>query len=304
MARRKLIEYLNDPLLLNEISIKEMKAWAKEVPYAGLVHRLLAQKIAMEEVATEEMERANTLAILTSANPEKTIQSIEDFKKLMLRSTDEVNNELIPMSPPLNEGPEDEVLNDNMQEATDLEELDTTEGAQEEHVIRHLEESKADFDLPSIVDTQGEIGSTENGISASTEKVDTIDEIKNDEQIVSIESEEENDEDEEEYEVPHVDPESQELLDMDVINEPSPSSAAVSDESGFSEWLKSLRPLAIKEERNQDNDDNSAVSETLASLLVKQGHKKRAIDMYQKLILKYPGKSSFFAAQIAKLKDG
>ena len=42
MARRKLKEYLDDPSLLRSISEEEMRAWAAEVPYAGLVQRLLA----------------------------------------------------------------------------------------------------------------------------------------------------------------------------------------------------------------------------------------------------------------------
>jgi hypothetical protein len=43
-------------------------------------------------------------------------------------------------------------------------------------------------------------------------------------------------------------------------------------------------------------------SETLANILALQGHKDKAIAMYEKLKLQIPEKSAFFAAQIEKLK--
>jgi hypothetical protein len=43
-------------------------------------------------------------------------------------------------------------------------------------------------------------------------------------------------------------------------------------------------------------------SETLATILALQGHKDKAIAMYEKLKLQIPEKSAFFAAQIEKLK--
>ncbi|MBK9109080.1 MAG: hypothetical protein IPM92_12130 [Saprospiraceae bacterium] len=45
------------------------------------------------------------------------------------------------------------------------------------------------------------------------------------------------------------------------------------------------------------------VSETLARLLARQGHREDAIEMYEKLMLKYPQKGSTFAAAIEKLKS-
>lgn len=45
------------------------------------------------------------------------------------------------------------------------------------------------------------------------------------------------------------------------------------------------------------------VSETMAELYFKQGHTKKAIKIYEKLILIYPEKITYFAARISELKD-
>lgn len=88
MARRKLIDYLNDPMLLHSISVEEMQAWAEEVPYAGLVQRLLAQKLALEGTEGVFADKARTMAVISNANPDHTIKTIEDFKEMLLSEED------------------------------------------------------------------------------------------------------------------------------------------------------------------------------------------------------------------------
>jgi hypothetical protein len=63
---------------------------------------------------------------------------------------------------------------------------------------------------------------------------------------------------------------------------------------------KKAKVVAEANKSIQQSDD--IVSETLAKLLAKQGSHKKAIQMYKRLSLIFPKKSSFFAKKIAKLK--
>jgi len=60
-------------------------------------------------------------------------------------------------------------------------------------------------------------------------------------------------------------------------------------------------PMERQEENPEENDD--FVTETLASIYAKQGYNRKAIQIFEKLSLKYPEKSTYFAAQIKKIKD-
>ena len=57
-----------------------------------------------------------------------------------------------------------------------------------------------------------------------------------------------------------------------------------------------FNPIDVAKESLIENDD--LVTPTLAKVYLEQGHYEKAISAYEKLILKYPKKSTFFAAQI------
>ena len=55
--------------------------------------------------------------------------------------------------------------------------------------------------------------------------------------------------------------------------------------------------------RKSESDDSDIVSETLAKLLLKQGHPVKAIEVYEKLRLQKPTNLAYFAARIAEIKE-
>jgi len=83
----------------------------------------------------------------------------------------------------------------------------------------------------------------------------------------------------------------QELLDAFIKNQPSISRGK---ESFFS---------AIEASRQSVVDQEGIVSETLAKIYFDQRYFEKAINIYEKLSLKYPEKSIYFAALIKKAKN-
>ena len=59
---------------------------------------------------------------------------------------------------------------------------------------------------------------------------------------------------------------------------------------------------AMDSQKPKDDDNDDFVTETLALIYAQQGYHKKAIHIFEKLSLKYPEKSTYFAGHIEKIK--
>jgi len=58
----------------------------------------------------------------------------------------------------------------------------------------------------------------------------------------------------------------------------------------------------MERQKPKDDDNDDFVTETLALIYAQQGYHKKAIHIFEKLSLKYPEKSTYFAGHIEKIK--
>jgi len=72
---------------------------------------------------------------------------------------------------------------------------------------------------------------------------------------------------------------------------------------------KTIKPQSRDTERRDEKieestmfDEDELMTETLAKIYMKQGHYSKALNIFEKLSLKYPEKSVYFAQQIEKVK--
>lgn len=85
----------------------------------------------------------------------------------------------------------------------------------------------------------------------------------------------------------------------------------------FTQWLRTMKKVYVEDKKELDpqqekivieiasvsNQNAEILTETMADVLLQQGKKEQAAEIYQKLILLHPEKSSYFAQRIESLKS-
>ena len=85
-----------------------------------------------------------------------------------------------------------------------------------------------------------------------------------------------------------------ELIEKFIQNEPQFEKQKVTQTEGSMQEDLASKNLKVSDDFH---------TETLAKLMVKQGKHKRAVEIYEKLSLKFPEKRTYFASQIEKVNN-
>lgn len=327
MTRRKLIDYIKHPYLLQELSIEELQQWIEDFPYSQNLRILLAQKIkrlgleqdyphVFHNAAMYSTDREILYHALHEDNPE--ISGHDDDSSIAFEQSN------MPEFDPVSEAP-------SIYDGIDMEDSLT------EKVDLSLTDESFPEDLPSSLTT------TEDSVNLDPQNKESSEEELINEVESTMQQLIDGGVTETDYVIDQVTPEQDNtsvhvevpFIDPDELKKDTPKDMRVesdenehiqslahkidnnteSDEIGlspFSQWLISVENSqdvhdedpdidSLESEEDEDVDDLS--SESLANLFADQGHKSQAIKMYEKLMLINPEKSSYFAAQIEKIKD-
>ncbi len=265
MQRSKLISYIKHPELLEDLSFEELQRWVAEFPYSQNLRTLLAKKVIDEGLEDKHADVLHDAALYSS-----------DRSKLY----DTINTD----------------QKDQIEEETDVEaKLEKNAGARTPTFIEKLVAASsitvsATDPVDGIINTQSD---PDPSIEPNQKKIDESsveDEMPMSEDI--------SDEVQGEQAVT-------ELALEDVQSEEFDSNLSEEDDvqqvglSSFSQWLLELEQS--DDEESDDDSEDGVISESLAKILESQGHTHKAVKMYNKLSLKYPEKSGYFAAQIEKI---
>lgn len=264
METNELLNYLNKPETLRGDTVTVMEDLTRRYPYFGMARCLLA--VGYQNEGDERYERQLKLA--ASAIPNR--------GRLRLLTLLAKQRATLPVE----EQPDD----DSFFKFVDSAKIKP--GEEMEGVI-----PEKTFIIPEI-DLSGSEEELSAELALLEERRKTLDELK---AIVAAKlkaiEEEKKKQKEENVEVPKKKLSRKELIDKFIAENPSISRPKA----------EFYNPIAMAQ--NSIVDNSEIVSETLAKIYFKQGYFDKAIEIYEKLSLLFPEKSSYFAAQIEKIKE-
>ena len=277
-------EYLENPKLIDELSLETLKDWIQEMPYNQNLRMLYALRHGQmfgsdnmqpfQEAAIYATDRNALYEVYTEMEEKRVAleqkKSIDaKSKKVEKRKKKKKQAKQKKSIPPPSEVEMEEEMEYDMEEAIKVDE--------------HVEnvDDKGEDPKPSVT--------TEEDIEIAMSSSEELD------MVVESTTDQKNE---------HSDQENLADLSVEEILENNGSRSY--DLSEFSKWLMTLPGMDHSRDKtytNEIDEDLELVSTSLAELLVKQGHYEKAIKMYEKLALKNPEKSDYFAAQIEKLRS-
>ena len=268
MNSSNLIEYIKRPELLKGEAVGEIETLVTDYPFFAIGQSLLA--IAYQNTNDARFENQLKCAAAIMPNRDK----LRLFSLIAKRRWE--------TEPETQDLPDEFKPEDNF--FSHVEVLDAKEEPSETAIIREKV-----FIIPEI-DLSGSHEELSAEMALLEEKRKSLDELKAiiANRLKEMEAEHQREENDE------VQPKKlsrKELIDKFIAENPSISRPKA----------EFYNPISVAQ--NSIIDQENIVSETLAKIYEKQGYFDKAISIYEKLCLKYPEKSSSFAAQIERIKS-
>lgn len=263
MNKEEFTQYLLTPEKIKNTKLSDLMEFVREFPYCQSGHLILTMKLFLEKNVLYDSE-LKTTAIYAGS------------RKILKKHIDRLNDSSIRI-----------VLPDEEEKKTETAEQVTEE---KKKTDKNIPFEKDDTDETSFINDK--LNQNKFTDSENDKKNYSIEELKKliEKRIREIEGSK-NRMDKNAAGNIKKQPSKEEIIDKFIRNEPS----IPRPKSSFYDPVKFAKQSVV--------DEENIVSETLAKIYYDQGHYEKAINIYEKLILKFPEKSTYFANLIKKAKQ-
>lgn len=262
MNKEQFTEYLLNPDRLQESSLSDLTAFVKEFPYCNTGHILLTLKLFLEKNVLYNSE-LKTTAIYAGS------------RKILKMHIDRLSHSGLQSFLP------------DEEHAT---EVKTEFHEKEPELKEEVQTSEAEVANDSEIEVVEEEPVQESSVDPKDSRSYTVDELKKiiERRIREIEGKKKQ-------------PEKQQLQKQKVKSKAEIINSFIKNPPSISR-PKSTFFDPVDVAKQSVVDEENIVSETLAKIYMDQGYKEKALHIYEKLILKFPEKSAYFAGLIEKAK--
>lgn len=291
MKLEQYYQFMSDPRLLNEESLNSLEELVASYPYVENFRILYALNLLLlddfkyqdnlHKAAIYSSDRKKLkywVNYLIQQLEEDPIENLEEVAEQANESEDEIPKQTDKISLEKKEF----IEKPESKKSEDTEEHSTPSTDEVEIKLKKEPIPLVDNADPSEIEKQGHAIRTKSELLKLVKK-----------RLTEIEQEKQKSDDPKEDLSPEEESETFKatLIDRFIENQPSISRP---DKTDFYDPQKEAIDSTLDE-------DDFFVTETLAHIHVQQGNYKKAIEIYRKLILKIPEKSTYFAAQIEEL---
>ena len=299
MNKAEFIRHIKDPELLGKESLPELMDLVSQFPYFSTGHTLLAMNFFREnhilydaqlKMAASIMSDRNILRfhITKIARLKDQVVLPDEYRKpvVPVETKEEIPQPEITVSP--DETPAESAVVEMQQEISNEPEVSNSlpEVAEKETDTPKAQPHKdVKFSNPAPVIEEDEVEEMDEDELLRRKSLDDLKRLVA-ERIKRIEEEKK-----EEGKLGATAPNKEDLIEKFLRETPSISRP---QQQEFYNPVNAAQQSVV--------DHQNIVSETLANIFVQQGHFDKAINIFEKLSLKYPEKSSYFAALIEETR--